>query len=302
MTGDEVLTLFARYKVRSFQLFECMDKGLQAYWLDKGKLKKIVDGRLIARKYNVLDREYKVIKKENDHLPNVELRRMVINHCKESFPDLPWNKNNYYPMSLRFTGDEHKDYRLMRKAMDFFLFKESDVHKFKEKEFSNPERDFNEKSNDFVKNKTGHTLYKRDYDNKDKHHKLTSELTQTKKPGHSETQSLDDTIREYKPEIETLYKELIIIIERRFKMKNAPKHTDKGIMEEAFNYLKEDGELQYMTLNQALQGCPPGSNPSKEIKMPILRAMICDFNRIVYRANLQICGSNEKLYQLYNSV
>lgn len=141
LTGNEIIT---RFGIRKWQIFECIEKGLQPYWLDRGKAKKIVDGTLILKKCKVLRKEFQAVKKENNHLQNQDIEKIAFKRCRGLFPDLPWDMADYYPMNLRLPNDMlgknvDKAFAMVIKAMDFFLFKESEVRKFEEKNLSDRE-------------------------------------------------------------------------------------------------------------------------------------------------------------------
>jgi hypothetical protein len=141
ITGDELIT---RFGIQKWQIFECIEEGLQPYWLDRGKAKKIVDGTLIAKKYIVLRKEFQAVKKENNHLQNQDIKKIAFKKCRELFPELPWKPEDYHPMNLRLPNDMlgknvDKAHAMVIKAMEFFLFKESDIRKFEEKKLSDRE-------------------------------------------------------------------------------------------------------------------------------------------------------------------
>lgn len=112
---------------------------------------------------------------------------------------------------------------------------------------------------------------------------------------------LDDVISKYSPDLELFYRGLGGVIDIYFSgNKGNKKNTNREVIKETYEFLKED--LEFMTLEHAYKGSSPGENPSKEIKIPILKKMILDLSPITYARNLNICKSTERLYTHYNTI
>lgn len=99
LSGDQVLTRFAPFGIKRFQIYECIQNGLTAYWADGCVFKRIVDKSLILKKNHALAEARRKLKSENKQLSSADIESLALKRCKERYPELPWD-GDYYAMNL----------------------------------------------------------------------------------------------------------------------------------------------------------------------------------------------------------